>query len=128
MSTTLPRCAVIGAGSSGITAAKELREKGLDVTVFEASDRVGGNWVLRNVNSLAGRYRPPARTAMAADTREDLAEMRKRHIASKWHTIQVDFEGYLRDLDRERKAGAQRAAAAAGFVPPLPHRRPAVPA
>jgi dimethylaniline monooxygenase (N-oxide forming) len=98
MSTTLPRCAVIGAGSSGITA------------------------------SLAGRYRPPARAAMAADTREDLAEMRKRHIASKWHTIQVDFEGYLRDLDRERKAGAQRAAAAAGFVPPLPHRRPAVPA
>jgi hypothetical protein len=82
-----------------------------------------GQWV---ADYLAGRYRPPARAAMAADIREDLAEMRKRYIASKRHTIQVDFEGYLRDLGRERKAGAQRAAAA-GFVPPLPHR-PVVPA
>lgn len=56
MSNRLPRCAVIGAGSSGITAAKGLHERGLDVTVFEASDRVGGNWVLGNRNGMSSAY------------------------------------------------------------------------
>ena len=35
--------------------------------------------------------------------------MRKRYVASKRHTIQVDFDDYLHDLDKERRAGAQRA-------------------
>lgn len=36
---------VIGAGPSGITAAKNLLDEGLEVTVFEQSGEVGGNWV-----------------------------------------------------------------------------------
>lgn len=36
---------VIGAGPSGITAAKNLADQGLAVTVFEASGEVGGNWI-----------------------------------------------------------------------------------
>lgn len=36
---------VIGAGPSGITAAKNLADQGLDVTVFEASGETGGNWI-----------------------------------------------------------------------------------
>jgi len=57
MTSSLPRCAIIGAGSSGIAAAKELHAKGLDVTVFEASDRVGGNWVFDNANGMSSAYR-----------------------------------------------------------------------
>ncbi len=34
--------AVIGAGMSGLTAAKKLADAGVDVTVFEARDRIGG--------------------------------------------------------------------------------------
>lgn len=34
--------AVVGAGISGLAAAVELRARGLDVTVFEASERAGG--------------------------------------------------------------------------------------
>ncbi len=37
------RIAVIGGGISGLTTAYLLKRKGLDVTVFEGSDRVGGN-------------------------------------------------------------------------------------
>jgi cation diffusion facilitator CzcD-associated flavoprotein CzcO len=35
---------VIGAGSSGLAAAKNLREAGFDVEVIEKNDDVGGNW------------------------------------------------------------------------------------
>ena len=36
--------AVIGAGPSGLVAAKHALEAGFDVTVFEASDDLGGQW------------------------------------------------------------------------------------
>jgi dimethylaniline monooxygenase (N-oxide forming) len=54
---TLPTAAVIGAGSSGIAAAKALHEHGIPFTCFEASDRVGGNWVFGNKNGMSAAYR-----------------------------------------------------------------------
>ncbi len=39
------RVCVIGAGPSGITAAKNLKDAGLDVTVFDRGKDVGGNWL-----------------------------------------------------------------------------------
>jgi cation diffusion facilitator CzcD-associated flavoprotein CzcO len=42
--TSEPRFAVIGAGMSGVLAAIRLRQAGLDFTVFEKADRVGGTW------------------------------------------------------------------------------------
>ena len=36
---------VIGAGPSGITAAKNLKDEGMDVVVFDLGAQVGGNWV-----------------------------------------------------------------------------------
>ncbi len=38
------RCAVVGAGASGIAAAHRLRQAGVDVTVFEKNQGVGGTW------------------------------------------------------------------------------------
>jgi 4-hydroxyacetophenone monooxygenase len=42
------RCAVIGAGASGLAAAHRLRQAGIAVTVFEKNGDVGGTW-LENV-------------------------------------------------------------------------------
>lgn len=42
---TAKRVCVIGAGPSGIAAAKNCVQAGLDVAVFEKNDCVGGNWV-----------------------------------------------------------------------------------
>ena len=42
---SLPTVCVIGAGSSGIAAAKALHQRGFDFDCYEKSDRVGGNWV-----------------------------------------------------------------------------------
>jgi Flavin-binding monooxygenase-like len=38
------RVAIVGAGPSGLVAAKEALEAGFDVTVFETSDDLGGQW------------------------------------------------------------------------------------
>lgn len=38
--------AVIGAGISGILATKYLLQAGLDVTVFERNDKLGGVWLV----------------------------------------------------------------------------------
>ena len=39
--------------------------------------------------------------------------MFKRYVASKRHTMQVDFDDYLYALERERRAGARRVRGAA---------------
>jgi dimethylaniline monooxygenase (N-oxide forming) len=54
---TVPTAAIIGAGSSGIAAAKALHERGVPFACFEASDRVGGNWVFGNRNGMSAAYR-----------------------------------------------------------------------
>jgi len=55
--TSLPTTCVIGAGSSGITAVKALAGHGFDVTAYDKSDRVGGNWVWGNNNGMSSAYR-----------------------------------------------------------------------
>src|SRR3954447_8347820 len=70
---------------------------------------------------LKGDYALPGAAALRADIAADQKAMRKRYVASKRHTIQVDFDDYLVDLAKEREAGAARAAAR-GHVLPVPHR------
>ncbi len=60
---------------------------------------------------LLGSYILPPSVQMRADIAADQAAMRARYVASKRHTIQVDFDDYLRALVAERRAGAQRARA-----------------
>src|SRR4051794_20025275 len=77
-----------------------------------------GQWV---TDYLRGEYRLPSPAEMRDDIRRDQEAMRKRYVASKRHTIQVDFDRYLFEIGRERDKGAERARAA-GFVPALAAR------
>jgi dimethylaniline monooxygenase (N-oxide forming) len=77
-----------------------------------------GAWV---GDYLLGDYVPPGTAAMRADIAADQAAMRGRYVASKRHTIQVDFDDYLHELAKERRAGAERARAS-GYTPPAPCR------
>jgi hypothetical protein len=74
-----------------------------------------GRWL---ADYLGGRYHLPPRRALEADIRRESARTRKRYVASKRHTIQVDFDRYLFELDRERRRGTARARAA-GFALPV---------
>ncbi len=57
---------------------------------------------------LDGRGTLPSPAQMRAEIEAEERKMRKRYVASKRHTIQVDFQPYLRQLKRERKRAAQR--------------------
>jgi dimethylaniline monooxygenase (N-oxide forming) len=48
---------IIGAGSSGITAAKALKEHGISFDCFEKGSQIGGNWRFNNDNGMSSAYR-----------------------------------------------------------------------
>jgi cation diffusion facilitator CzcD-associated flavoprotein CzcO len=77
-----------------------------------------GQWL---AEYLKGEYHLPPKPELLAEIRRDQEAMRKRYVASKRHTIQVDFDEYLYRLGKERKKGAERARLA-GFALPVPAR------
>jgi cation diffusion facilitator CzcD-associated flavoprotein CzcO len=81
-----------------------------------------GQWI---AEYLRGEYHLPSARVAEADIRRDLQRMRKRYVASKRHTIQVDFDSYLHGLGRERRRGAERAVKA-GLALPVTPRAPGV--
>jgi hypothetical protein len=57
---------------------------------------------------LAGRVSLPAAAEMRREIEAEERKMRKRFVASKRHTVEVDFHPYLREIRRERKPAAQQ--------------------
>ncbi|CAM3590770.1 flavin-containing monooxygenase [Nocardioides zeicaulis] len=53
---SLPRACIIGAGSSGIAAAKHLHLAGIGFDCFETGRDIGGTWVLGNSNGQSACY------------------------------------------------------------------------
>jgi dimethylaniline monooxygenase (N-oxide forming) len=52
---------------------------------------------------ITGRAQLPAPTKMREQISAEEAKQRKRFVASKRHTVEVDFYPYLREIRRERK-------------------------
>lgn len=53
----LPRVCVIGAGCSGMTATKAMKDRGIPVKCFEKGSDVGGLWRFGNDNGMSGVYK-----------------------------------------------------------------------
>jgi hypothetical protein len=58
---------------------------------------------------LSDRAQLPAAGEMKREIAREERKMRKRFVASKRHTVEVDFHPYLREIRRERKRAAQPA-------------------
>jgi dimethylaniline monooxygenase (N-oxide forming) len=58
---------------------------------------------------LGGRAQLPPAGEMKREIAREERKMRKRFVASKRHTVEVDFHPYLREIRRERKKAAQPA-------------------
>ena len=54
---SLPKACIIGAGCSGFTTAKRLRDEGIAFDCFEMSDDIGGNWYYGNPNGHSACYK-----------------------------------------------------------------------
>ncbi len=50
------KACIIGAGSSGIAAAKVLKQHGIPFDCFERGSGIGGNWRYRNDNGMSAAY------------------------------------------------------------------------
>jgi dimethylaniline monooxygenase (N-oxide forming) len=72
--------------------------------------QVQSEWV---ADHLAGRYALPDPAGLRADIEAERRRMFRRYVPSKRHTMQVDYDDYLAALEKERRAGAQRALAPA---------------
>ena len=53
---TKPKTCIIGAGCSGFTMAKRLKDFDLPFDCFEMSDDIGGNWYFKNPNGASSCY------------------------------------------------------------------------
>jgi dimethylaniline monooxygenase (N-oxide forming) len=80
-----------------------LQPLGATMPIAEAQSE----WVC---DHLTGRYELPSRAEMVADMERERAAMRRRYVASKRHTMQVDYDDYLFALRRERRRGVRRIA------------------
>jgi len=85
-----PRTAIIGAGISGLTAGKMLKDYGVPYTTFELSDRIGGNWAFGNPNGLSSAYR-----SLHIDTS-------KHRLSFRDFPIPVDFPAFPHHSDIKR--------------------------
>jgi dimethylaniline monooxygenase (N-oxide forming) len=89
-----------------------LQPLGATMPLAEAQSK----WV---AHYLRGEYHLPPAGAIRADMDDERKKMFKRYVKSKRHTMQVDFDDYLYQLDKELRAGAERARRG-GFTLPVP--------
>ncbi|MEO1646517.1 MAG: NAD(P)-binding protein, partial [Chloroflexota bacterium] len=53
----MKRVCIVGAGASGITAAKTLHERGIPFDCYELGSGIGGVWRYQNDNGRSAAYR-----------------------------------------------------------------------
>lgn len=92
----LPRICIIGAGCSGITTAKRLKDHNIGYDCFEASDDIGGNWYYKNPNGMSACYQ-----SLHIDTSKTRLAFEDYPIPKDWpdfphHSQLLDyFKGYV---------------------------------
>ena len=98
----LPVC-VIGAGLSGLTAIKQLTDRGIDSVCYEIGSGIGGNWRYNNDNARSAAY-----ASLHIDTSRDRFAYGDLPISPDWptylhHSQVLEYlELYAEAFDLER--------------------------
>jgi dimethylaniline monooxygenase (N-oxide forming) len=98
------RIAVIGAGPSGIAAARHALDAGFEVSVFEASDRLGGQWYTSAAHSgvWPGMHTNTSRAMTAFSDQPAPPEHPLHPAAEQIHAYLEDYARTSGVLDRIR--------------------------
>ena len=78
------KAAIIGAGVAGLTAARELAKRGVQVKVFEKSRGVGGRLANKRLDWGVVDFGAPYFTACDARFQKQLAQWQKQGVAADW--------------------------------------------
>ncbi len=111
--------AVIGAGISGLIAARTLHRQGLEVTVFEKSRGPGGRTATRRHHQHAFDHGAQYFTVRDPRFRHAVDSWRDQNVVERWDgRIAVVNQGDIKLLgrDHERFVGAPRMSAIAGHL------------
>jgi renalase len=97
-----PRVAVVGAGIGGLTCARELRLRGYDPVVFEASDRLGGRCSSRTTR--IGSFDDGAQAISGATGLANYAALRPGELAAihPWTVPATPAEDERKGKDRDK--------------------------
>jgi cation diffusion facilitator CzcD-associated flavoprotein CzcO len=98
----------------GVFFLSLLQPLGATMPIAEAQAK----WV---ADYLRGLYALPPSDELRDDMESERARMFKRYVASKRHTMQIDFDDYLFELEKERRRGGARARER-GYRLPIPPR------
>jgi hypothetical protein len=66
---------------------------------------------------LVGNYVFPPASQMAAGTERERERLSRRFVRSERHAMEIDFDRYLRELQRDRRRGRIRAHSASNSLP-----------
>ena len=86
------RIVVIGAGFGGLTAAEMLKDTGIDFTVYERSDEVGGTW---RDNTYPGLF-------VDVPSRQYEFPFRPNHYWSRQYAPAPEIQSYILKVTEER--------------------------
>lgn len=91
---------IIGCGSSGMPVVKAMRDRGVSFDCFEASDEIGGNWVLNNSNGISAAYESlRINTSREAMQYADYPMPDSYPVYPNHHQIRQYFNDYFAEFD-----------------------------
>lgn len=114
-----PHVAVIGAGVSGLSCARQLQQAGFAVTVFEQSDVVGGRLATRRTEIGGFDYGAQYCTARSAAFTHELEDWQRASVIAPWDGMlvaQPERRGAVRSDTLRRHVGVPGMSAIASHL------------
>jgi predicted NAD/FAD-dependent oxidoreductase len=105
--STIQSCLIVGAGISGLLAARRLSDSGIPVTVIEKSGGVGGRMATRRIGAGVADHGAQFITAHEARFSQLLLEWQRAGIVAPWSPGFPDTEGRYPVTGHTRFRGAK---------------------